>query len=127
MTRLLLICLGGAIGTGLRYLAAVAAVRWLGPDVPYGTLAVNLLGAFLIGLIQEAAMAGAAIPPDARLFLVTGVMGGLTTYSAFTYETVALMRAGAWPHAVLNVAVTTLGCLLLCVAGMAAGRTLAVR
>ena len=66
------------------------------------------------------------IPSDVRLFLTTGVMGGLTTYSAFSYETVRLLELGAWHYAGLNVLVTTALCLALCFLGMATGRLLGV-
>jgi CrcB protein len=121
--QLALVCLGGAVGSGVRYLVAVGAVRWLGADFPYGTLIVNLAGAFLIGLVQHLA-AAAVLSEDSRLVLSAGVLGGLTTYSAFSYETVRLVQAGAWRAAGLNVGVTTILCLALCVAGMAVGRLL---
>jgi CrcB protein len=120
--RFLLICLGGAIGTGMRYLTSLAAVRWLGTDFPYGTLIVNLVGSFVIGFVQEVSVETVLVPDDARLFLTTGMMGGLTTYSAFSYETVHLMQRGAWPQASLNVVVTTAGCLALCFLGIAVAR-----
>ncbi len=120
MRQLLLISLGGAIGTGTRYLVGLWAVQWLGMGFPYGTLLVNLAGAFLIGLIQQ--LAASVIPETTRLFLVVGVMGGMTTYSAFTYETVRLMALGAWGKAWVNVVVTTGLCLVLCWLGLAAGR-----
>ena len=116
-------CLGGAVGSGARYLVAVGAARWIGADFPWGTLIVNLVGAFLIGLVQY--LAGAqTLSEESRLLLSTGVMGGLTTYSAFSYETVRLVQLGAWRAASLNVVVTTVLCLALCVAGMALGRLL---
>lgn len=120
MRQLLLISLGGAIGTGGRYLVGLWAVQWLGMGFPYGTLLVNLAGAFLIGLIQQ--LAASVIPETTRLFLVVGVMGGMTTYSAFTYETVRLMALGAWGKAWVNVVVTTGLCLVLCWLGVATGR-----
>src|SRR5262250_419807 len=125
MQRALLISLGGALGTLLRYLTALAAVRWCGGDFPYGTLIVNLCGSFVIGLVQALGIEALRISDDARLFLATGVMGGLTTYSAFSYETVRLMEAGAWTRAGVNVAVTTVLCLALCVLGQGVGRMLA--
>lgn len=124
MGRLLLICLGGAVGTGVRYLTAVAAAHWLGPDFPYGTLLVNLVGSFLIGLVQEVGLEARAIPDDVRLFLATGLIGGLTTYSAFSYETVRLIQDAAWSRAWINVVVTTSVTLLLCFLGIAAARGL---
>jgi len=121
--RLLLIALGGAIGTALRYLTALAAARWLGTEFPYGTLIVNLVGSFLIGLVQQLAM-DALISETTRLFVTAGMMGGLTTYSAFSYETVQLIALGAWHRAWINVAVTTTLCLALCFLGIACGRLL---
>ncbi|HEY3065331.1 MAG TPA: fluoride efflux transporter CrcB [Methylomirabilota bacterium] len=120
----MLICLGGAIGTGLRYLTAVAAVRWFGPELPYGTLIVNLVGSFLIGFVQQMSVETVLVPEDARLFLSTGIMGGFTTYSAFSYETVRLVQVGAWLYAGLNVVVTTAACLALCALGMTLARSL---
>jgi CrcB protein len=121
--RVLLICLGGAAGTGLRYGAALLGARWLGAEFPYATVFVNLAGSFAIGLVQHLALAG-PVPETLRLVLVTGVLGGFTTYSAFSYETLHLMHSGAWGRAAVNVLVTTIGCLALCAAGMGAGRAL---
>ena len=124
MLGVVLVCLGGAAGSGLRYLVGLAALRWLGADFPYGTMIVNLVGAFAIGLIQEVAAETLMIPEPLRLFLTVGVMGGLTTYSSFAFETVRLAESGAWWAAAINVALTTAACLLLCVLGMGAGRLL---
>jgi fluoride exporter len=122
--RALLISLGGAIGTLARYLTAVAAARMFGVDFPWGTLGVNLFGAFAIGFVQTLGLDALLISDDARLFLSTGIMGGLTTYSAFSYEAVRLAEIGAWPQAALYVVVTTVACLGLCYLGMGAGRLL---
>jgi CrcB protein len=123
MRQLALVCVGGAFGSGARYLVAIGAARWIGVEFPYGTLAVNLVGSFLIGLVQQ--LAGLSVlSENNRLLLSTGVMGGLTTYSAFSYETVRLAQLGAWRAAIVNVLVTTVLCLALCVAGMAVGRLL---
>jgi fluoride exporter len=120
--RLLLIALGGAIGTIARYLTSLLAVRWLGPEFPYGTLIVNLSGAYIIGFVQELGTETAVVSDNTRLFLTTGMMGGLTTYSTFSYETVRLMEANAWAPAWINVIVTTTVCLGLCFLGIGAGR-----
>lgn len=124
MERLLLICFGGAIGTGARYLTALAAARWFGSEFPYGTLIVNLVGAFIIGLIQQLGTEALLIPDNVRLFVTTGMMGGLTTYSTFSYETVRLMESNAWAHAWINIIVTTVFCLSLCFLGIVVGRGL---
>jgi CrcB protein len=120
--RVLLIALGGAVGTAARYLASGIAARWLGTDFPYGTLIVNLIGAFAIGVVQEIGTESLLIPDHARLFLTTGIMGGLTTYSTFSYETVRLLEANAWYRASVNVVGTTVACLALCFLGIAIGR-----
>jgi len=120
--RALLIALGGAIGTALRYLTSLVAVRWLGADFPYGTLIVNLSGAFIIGFVQELGTETALVPDTVRLFLTTGMMGGLTTYSTFSFETARLMEANAWQQAWINIIVTTTICLSLCFLGISVGR-----
>jgi fluoride exporter len=120
--RLLLIALGGAIGTIARYLTSLVAVRWFGPEFPYGTLIVNLSGAFIIGLVQELGTETALVSDNTRLFVTTGMMGGLTTYSTFSYETVRLMEANAWSQAWVNITVTTTICLALCFLGIGVGR-----
>jgi CrcB protein len=120
--RFLIICLGGAIGTGLRYLTGLVAGKLWGDAFPYGTLMVNLSGSFIIGFVQQMGRETLLIPDGVRLFLTTGMMGGLTTYSAFSYETVRLMETGAWHQAWINIFVTTTICLSLCFLGIAAGR-----
>jgi len=120
--RALLITFGGAIGTLLRYLTSLVAAQWFGTEFPYGTLIVNLSGAFIIGLVQQLGTEALMIPDNTRLFLTTGMMGGLTTYSTFSYETVRLMESGAWSQAWINIFVTTVICLSLCFLGMGVGR-----
>jgi CrcB protein len=124
VTRLLLICLGGAVGTGARYLLGGLVVRWLGPDFPYGTLLINVLGSFLIGLIQQVGLSTLLIPDTLRLVLAIGVMGGFTTYSSFSYETLKLAEAGSWVGASLYVGLTTALCLVCCALGLSLGRVL---
>ena len=112
MLRFLFICLGGAAGTGARYLFGRGAQRAFGLGFPYGTLGVNLIGSFLIMVIVQVIIARGETTPDLRLVLTTGVMGGFTTYSSFNYETVQFLRAGAVGLALLNVGVTLIGCLV---------------
>jgi CrcB protein len=122
--RFVLVAVGGAAGSVLRYLTAGLALRWLGVDFPYGTLIVNVVGSFFIGLAQALAEDAAVLPEPARLFLSAGVLGGFTTYSAFSFETVRLIELAAYGRAVTNVTVTTLVCLAVCMLGVAAGRSL---
>jgi len=113
MTQFLLVCLGGAAGSGARYAVALA--------VPHATLVVNLLGSFAIALVVETMRAS-----DLRLLLVTGFLGGFTTYSAFNQETLAFARAGAWGSAAGNVAATVAGCLAAGTLGVWIARKLVV-
>jgi len=122
VTRFALICLGGAFGTGARYLLGGAVTRWAGPDFPYGTLLINVLGSLLIGVVQEVALSTLLIPETLRLVLAVGVMGGFTTYSSFSYETIRLLEAGSWMAATLYLVLTTALCLGCCVAGLSLGR-----
>jgi CrcB protein len=122
--RLLLIAVGGGIGSVARYLVSLLAAGWFGSEFPYGTLIVNVAGAFVIGLVQELGTEALLIPDDVRLFVTTGMLGGLTTYSTFSYETVRLMEVSAWYQAWLNVISTTVICLTLCFVGIAVGRLL---
>jgi CrcB protein len=124
MYRFLLICLGGAVGTGARYLVAVGVPRLLGTSFPFATLAVNGLGSFLIGVLMHVGLSTNLMTPGLRLAVTTGALGGFTTYSTFNYETVELLREGAVWLAGLNVAVTVLLCLAAGAAGLAAGRWL---
>ena len=122
--RLLLVCLGGAIGSGARYLTALWAASAMGPAFPFGTLIVNLLGSFLITFIMHIGSATEILSPELRVMLTTGVMGGFTTYSTFNYETTSYFRDGAWMIGMLNVGVTVIGCLAAGLAGLALARLL---
>jgi CrcB protein len=122
--RLILICLGGAVGTGARYVLGGLVVRWLGADFPYGTLLINVLGSFLIGLIQQVGLSTLLIPDTLRLVLAIGVLGGFTTYSSFSYETLKLAQTGSWVGASLYVGLTTALCLVCCALGLSLGRVL---
>lgn len=118
------IALGGALGAVARYLIAVRVYSLLGIDLPYGTLTVNVLGAFLlgltIGLVEERGMFG----PQMRSFLTIGLMGGMTTFSTFTYESWEFMRDGDLARAGLNIALSLLGAFAALAAGHAIVRAL---
>ena len=125
MARFLWICLGGAAGTGARYLLSGWLLRTAGPGFPWGTLAVNVLGSFLLGLIMQVSLTTGLIPPTLRLTLTTGVMGGFTTYSTFNYETLQYLRQNEWLAAFSNVAATLLVCLAAGILGVLGGKLLA--
>ena len=109
-----LVALGGALGSVARYWVALAAAPW-SQSVPWGTVGINIVGSFVIG-----AVAGLAPTDATRLFVMTGICGGFTTFSAFSLQTFELLRAGAWGRALLNVAASVLFCTLAVAAGFGA-------
>jgi len=114
--------LGGAIGSVGRVLVTGLVARWTGEDFPFGTIAVNVTGAFLMGLL---AGYGATEPgkllmaEETRTFLMIGILGGYTTFSSFSLQTFLLLEQGNFPGAFLNVLLS----VLLCLAGIWAGFT----
>jgi CrcB protein len=113
------VALGGALGSVARYACSSAAARWLGAGFPWGTLFVNVTGSFAIGLLAALAAADGRplLGADARAFLLVGVLGGFTTFSSFSLETLELARGGALGGAALNVALS----VALCFGGAALG------
>lgn len=122
MTQLLWICLGGAIGTGARFLLATWVQKIADGPFPLGTLAVNFIGSFLLAALMHAAISIEGFSPTLRLAMTTGIMGGFTTYSTFSYETMQLLRQEAWGLAAVNVSVTVVTCLVACFLGFAIAR-----
>ena len=101
--KYVLIGFGGAIGAVGRYLLQGLVYQFTGATFPYGTLVVNILGCFLIGLIMELGAGRFLIDAQLRLFITIGVLGGFTTFSSFGYETFALLRDGELVRASFNV------------------------
>jgi CrcB protein len=122
--RVLWVFLAGGLGSAARYGVAVACASAFGIGFPWGTLAVNLLGSFAIALIAELALARDAFSPELRLALTTGFLGGFTTYSAFGFESFALLRDGAMGLGLGYVALTVVGGLAMCVLGLVTARVL---
>ena len=124
MVRFLLICLGGAIGTAARYGVSLWAGKALGAGFPYGTIAVNVVGSFLLGAIMYVGLSTELISGTTRLVLGTGVMGGFTTYSSFNYETIQLVRERSFRLGLIYVSATLMGCFVAGLLGIAAARKL---
>ena len=118
MAKVLYVGLGGFIGSIFRYLLALYAPRLFGTHLPFGTLAVNVLGGLLIGFIMELSQLHTNFSPELRLFLTTGIMGGFTTFSTFSYETVNLFSAGSYTAGILNVCLN----LFLSLGGVVLGK-----
>lgn len=118
---ILYIGIGGFIGTVSRYLLA----RWVNnllPAFPLGTLAVNILGSFLLGFIMYSVSAGRNISPELRDFITIGILGGFTTMSAFAYESFRLAELSQAILFALNIALN----VILCIAAVYAGKELAL-
>ena len=111
------ISLGGALGTAARYGMNVATMRFQSSNLPVATLVVNLIGSFLIGVVMQWSFQTSFVTPNVRLFLVTGILGGFTTFSAFSYETLALLQQGRVRLALAYIALQVLGCVLVCYLG----------
>jgi len=107
----LLVAFGGVIGTVGRYWVAGLVQRLGGADFPAGTLGVNLIGSFVLGLVMALSLERGLIGGEVRIALAVGVCGGFTTMSTFSYETLALLRDGEAALALGNVGVTVLGCM----------------
>jgi CrcB protein len=113
----LLVGVGGALGSMARYGVNQAAALWLPAAFPFGTVLVNAIGCALFGVLAGLGERAGVMTPALRAFCLTGVLGGLTTFSSYAYESVELFRGGAWPLALLNVA----GQVVVGLAAVAAG------
>lgn len=110
MWRALLVGIGGFVGSIARYWVSGLVQSLAGPTFPFGTLAVNVVGSFLLGMVLSLSLDRGLIAPDLRLLLTVGICGGFTTMSTFSYETVELMRDGQLLASLWNVTGTVLAC-----------------
>ncbi|WP_459479602.1 fluoride efflux transporter CrcB [Clostridium saccharoperbutylacetonicum] len=103
MQKIIFVGIGGGIGAVIRYLVTIQSTKMINSDFPLGTLIVNVVGGFFIGMIVELSISTDLISPELKLFLTTGVMGGLTTFSTFSLETINLMSSGRYFFGIANV------------------------
>lgn len=122
---LLYVMLGGAFGSGARYLTGRATLSLFGPDFPYGTLAVNLIGGLLMGALVGALARAANGGETWRLLLGVGVLGGFTTFSSFSLDAVTMIERGQFTAALGYVLVSVIGSIVALFAGLALTRTVA--
>ena len=123
MFHLLLVMIGGAVGAGARHLTGRATLSLLGPGYPFGTLAVNLVGGFAMGLLVGA-LARMSVPGENwRLLLGVGVLGGYTTFSSFSLDVVNMMQRGDLGVAALYITISVIGSIAALFAGLALVRT----
>jgi CrcB protein len=124
MLQILLVAMGGAVGSVARYLTGLLTSRLFGPNFPWGTLAVNVVGSLAIGVLAELIARRFNASEELRLLLVTGFLGGFTTFSAFSLDAAAMMERGAFVPAVAYVASSIVVSLLAVFAGLALTRAL---
>ncbi|MGB5833244.1 MAG: fluoride efflux transporter CrcB [Thiohalocapsa sp.] len=124
MLQILAIAGGGAIGAVARFLVSTGVYRLLGRDFPWGTLVVNVLGSFAMGLLFVLLLERSLMAPELRAAIMVGFLGSFTTFSTFSMETLTLVEQGEALRALLNVAVSVLLCLVACWAGIVAARAL---
>ena len=122
MRVILLIAVAGAFGSVSRYALSGWAYRLFGERLPYGTLAVNVVGCFLLGLVMHVGLTTDALSREARTAISVGFLGAFTTFSTFGYETVRSIEQGAWGAAALNVALNVVVGILAVVAGFGVAR-----
>jgi len=125
MMQAFLVFLGGGLGAVARWTFGLAATRWLGSAWPWGTLGVNILGSFVMGVVMASLMRGGTMSAGAenwRLFLATGILGGFTTFSAFSLESARMIEAGQWSQAGLYGLTSVVVSIAALFAGMALGR-----
>ncbi|MCI1958251.1 MAG: fluoride efflux transporter CrcB [Clostridia bacterium] len=123
LSHILIVGLGGFFGAALRYIISTIAAQYFG-DFPVGTLIVNILGGFIIGFIMEASISAWPISANTRIFLTTGVMGGLTTFSTFSYETISFFSDAEYLMGGLNAGLNLFSALFACWLGKAAAQLL---
>ena len=121
---LVYVAIGGAVGATARYALSGWVQEWVGTLFPWGTLAVNVAGSFVIGIILHLSSDRFLIPPEWRSMLTTGFCGGLTTFSTFSHETLALLENQQWSSAGGNTLLNVLLCLGATYLGLVVGRVL---
>ncbi len=122
MRATILVAIGGAMGSVLRYWVAIAAARLVGEAFPWGTVLINIVGSFVIGAVAALTAGQGRFPADLdlRLLVMVGLCGGFTTFSSFSLQTLMLLREGATMAALANVAMS----VALCLAATAIGASL---
>lgn len=123
MHHYLAIALGGALGSVLRFALNEAISNRFGRAFPWGTLSINVVGSFLIGVLVVLLLERWEVSPAVRLGLMVGVLGGFTTFSSFSLEVVNLMQNGAFLRAMTYVAASVTACILAAAAGIYLARS----
>jgi CrcB protein len=125
MLHLALVAAGGAIGASLRHLANVASLRLVGPNFPWGTMAINIAGCMAMGVFIELLARRFNASNEIRLFVATGILGGFTTFSAFSLDFAVLWERGALIPALAYATASVVGSLVALFLGLWVARSFA--
>ncbi|TAH36097.1 MAG: fluoride efflux transporter CrcB [Alphaproteobacteria bacterium] len=117
-TMILAVAIGGALGSTARYLTNIGAGKFLGTDFPYGTMIVNIIGSFIIGYWMESMALRWNVGMELRAFLIVGILGGFTTFSAFSLDAILLLQRGQTTPAVIYICASVLLSLLATILGI---------
>ncbi|MER8447735.1 fluoride efflux transporter CrcB [Mesorhizobium sp. M1066] len=123
MFNLLLVVVGGGIGAGIRHLTNIGALRLVGPNYPWGTMAINVIGSFAMGLFIASMMRRGG-SNEVRLFVATGILGGFTTFSAFSLDFATLWERGATLPALAYALASVIGAIIALFLGLWLARSL---
>ena len=118
MYHLVLVAIGGAVGSSLRHLVNLAALRFIGPGFPWGTLVINIVGSFAMGVFIEILVRRLGTSNEVRLFIATGVLGGFTTFSAFSLDFAVLWERGASIPALAYLLASVVGAIVALFVGL---------
>ena len=124
MLHLLLVAIGGAVGASVRHLVNLAALRIAGPNFPWGTMAINVAGSLAMGVFIELLARRFNASNELRLFVATGILGGFTTFSAFSLDFAVLWERGAMVSALGYALASVIGSLLALFLGLWLARSL---
>ena len=125
MKVVLMVAMGGAIGSSMRYLVGVWATRLFGFNFPWGTMIVNIMGSFIMGVLVSLLALRFSVGNEVRAFLAVGLLGGFTTFSSFTLDAVYLLEKKQYSHALSYMSVSVIGGLLALFLGLYLARLLA--
>jgi len=124
MEKYLYVFVGGGFGSMMRYWLSGIVQRFAGSLFPYGTFSVNIIGCFLIGLFMSTFEERFLLNPGFRVFLTIGILGGFTTFSSFSYDTISLLRNAEYFHAIGNISLSLVCCLAATYFGLVFGKQL---
>ncbi|WP_416384813.1 fluoride efflux transporter CrcB [Shewanella sp. TC10] len=117
LTNIMFVALGGSIGAVFRYVISILMLQLFGSSFPFGTLLVNILGSFLMGIVYAIGLETSHLSPEVKAMVGVGLLGALTTFSTFSNETLLLMQEGLFVKAILNVLLNVILCIFMVYVG----------